>query len=92
MEQIVRTKALIVRTANSGDNDRVLTAVSPELGKISVIAKGVKSLKNKNGAATGGLCYSDFVLKEGRELYSLMSAVFCLSARKLYRACRSCRG
>ena len=74
MEQIIRTKALIVRTANSGDNDRVLTAVSPELGKISVIAKGVKSLKNKNSAAAGMLCYSDLVLKAGRELYSLMSA------------------
>lgn len=74
MEQIVRTKALIVRTANSGDNDRVLTAVSPELGKIRIIAKGVKSLKNKNAGATGVLCYSDLVLKKGRDLYSLVSA------------------
>ncbi len=71
---MVKTRALIVRTANSGDNDRVLTAVSPELGKISVIAKGVKSLKNKNGAGCGVLCLSDLVLKEGRELYSLVSA------------------
>ena len=74
MESIVRTKALIVRTSSSGDNDRVLTVVSPELGKISVIAKGVKSLKNKNSTATGILCYSDLVLKEGRELFSLVSA------------------
>ncbi len=74
MNNICRTKALIVRTANSGDNDRVLTAVSPELGKISVIAKGVRSLKNKNSTAAGILCYSDLVLKEGRELYSLVSA------------------
>lgn len=74
MEQIMRTKALIVRTANSGDNDRMLTAISPELGKISVIAKGVKSLKNKNAGASGVLCYSELVLKAGRDIYSLMSA------------------
>ncbi|MGN1097820.1 MAG: DNA repair protein RecO [Clostridia bacterium] len=72
--EMIRTKALIVRTANSGDNDRVLTAVSPELGKMSIIAKGVRSLKNKNSTATGILCYSDLVLKQGRELYSLVSA------------------
>lgn len=71
---IVKTRALVVRTANSGDNDRMLTVVSPELGRISAIAKGVKSLKNKNSAGCGLLCLSDFVLKEGRDIYSLMSA------------------
>lgn len=63
-----------MRTANSGDNDRILTAVSPDRGKISIAAKGVRSLKNKNSTPTGILCYSDFVLKSGRELYSLVSA------------------
>lgn len=70
----IRTKALIVRTANSGDNDRILTAVSGDLGKISIVAKGVRSLRNKNGSAAGPLCFSDLVLKPGRELYSLSSA------------------
>ncbi len=74
MDNTVKTRALVVRTANSGDNDKVLTAVSPELGKISIIAKGVKSLKNKNSSGCGLLCLSDFVLKEGRGMYSLMSA------------------
>ena len=72
--EVIQTKALIVRTVNSGDNDRILTAISPELGKISVSAKGVKSLKNKNNTATGVLCYSELVLKRGRELHSLSSA------------------
>ncbi len=74
LNEMIKTRAIIVRTANSGDNDRVLTAVSPELGKITVIAKGVRSLRNRNGAAVGLLCYSELVLKEGRELYSLSSA------------------
>ncbi len=74
MDNVLKTKALIVRAANSGDNDKILTAVTPELGKISISAKGVRSLKNKNGAASAPLCYSDLVIKEGRELYSLVSA------------------
>ncbi len=74
LNEMIKTKALVVRTANSGDNDRILTAISPELGKISISAKGVKSLHSKNGAAAGLLCYSDFVLKRGRGIYSLSSA------------------
>ncbi len=74
INEMIKTNALVVRSANCGDNDRILTAVSPELGKISISAKGVKSLKNKNSAAAGILCYSSFVLKEGREIYSLSSA------------------
>ncbi len=74
MNEVIRTNALIVRTANSGDNDRMLTAVSPELGKISVLAKGVRSLKNKNSTPTGVLCYSDLVLKARQDIYLLVSA------------------
>lgn len=81
--QMIKTKALVVRASNSGDNDRMLTAISPELGKISISAKGVKSLKNPNNFAANVLCYSDFVLKEGKEVYSLSSAECIESFYKL---------
>lgn len=81
--ELIKTKALVVRAANSGDNDRMLTAVSADLGKISISAKGVKSLKNPNSSAANVLCYSDFVLKEGRDIYSLSSAECVESFYKL---------
>ena len=71
----IKTKAVICRTANSGENDKMLTLLSSELGKISVIAKGVRSLKHKSRGAVGVLCYCDFVLKKIKDgLYSLVSA------------------
>ena len=71
----IKTKAIVVRSANSGDNDKMLTLLSPEIGKITVIAKGVKSLKNKSRTGAGVLCYSEFVLKKIREgFYSLSQA------------------
>ncbi len=87
--EMIKTRALVVRSVNSGDNDRILTAVSPELGKISISAKGVRSLKNRNNTATGVLCFSDFVLKEGRELFSLSSAE-CIEG--FYRLRKSVEG
>lgn len=52
----------------------MLTVMTPEFGQISVSAKGVRSLKNKNSAATSIFCYSEFVLKENaNDIYSLSS-------------------
>ncbi len=71
----IKTKAIVVRSANSGDNDKMLTLLSPEIGKISVIAKGVKSLRHKSHTSARVLCYSEFVLKKLRDgFYSLSQA------------------
>ena len=71
----IKIKAIIIRQANSGDNDKLLTLLSNELGRITVIAKGVRSLKHKSHGAINVLCYSDFIIKPIKDnLYSLTSA------------------
>ena len=71
----IKTKAIIIRSTNSGENNRLLTLLSHDLGKISVIAKGARSLKHKSQGATNVLCYCDFILKPIKDnLYSLTSA------------------
>ncbi len=42
-----------------------------ELGKISVIAKGAKKSKNKLFSVTMTLCYGDYLVFKGKNLYSL---------------------
>ncbi|HOA85757.1 MAG TPA: recombination protein O N-terminal domain-containing protein, partial [Bacillota bacterium] len=37
------TDALVLRCLDTGDYDRILTLLTPEKGRISVIAKGVRS-------------------------------------------------
>lgn len=71
----IKLKAIIIRSANSGENDRLLTLLSHELGRISVIAKGARSLKHKSQGATNVLCYCNFIVKPIKDnLYSLVSA------------------
>lgn len=68
MDQI-KTKAIVLRSVAYGDYDKMLTLLSENLGKISVIAKGGKSLKH--GAGCSNFCYSDFILTKKGEAYSL---------------------
>ena len=74
-ETTVKTNAIVVKSTPSGENDRTLTLLSPDLGKLTVIAKGVRSLKHQSRGSVMPLSYSSFVLKKLKEgLYSLTSA------------------
>ena len=74
MDGPLKIKGIVVRAVSYGDNDKMLTVLSEELGMMSVCAKGVKSLKNKNSAAANPLCYSEMVIKTSGEIFSLVSA------------------
>ena len=83
-ENTIKINAIVVKAAQSGENDKLLTLLSPEEGKISVIAKGVKSLKHQSRNACAPLCYSSFVLKKFKDgFYSLISAELNESFRTL---------
>lgn len=74
-ENTIKINAIVVRAKESGENDRLLTLLSPEAGKLTVTAKGVRSLKHKSRSACMPLSYSSFVLKKIKDgLYSLTSA------------------
>ena len=45
MDQI-KTKAIVLRSTAFGDHDKMLTLLGETTGKISVVAKGGKSLKH----------------------------------------------
>ncbi len=74
MSEPLKIKGIVVKTAPLGDNDKMLTVLTREKGVISICARGVKSLKNKNTQGVMPLCYSDFVLNLKGDVYSLMSA------------------
>lgn len=70
----VKTMGLVIRTTTVGDYNKMLTVLSPELGRISVWCKGIKSMKNKNAPACDILCYSEFVLTQKGDAYTLSQA------------------
>ena len=83
-DNIIKTNAIVVKINQSGENDKILTLLSPEEGKLSVIAKGIRSLKNQSRNACMPLCYSSFVIKKVKDgLYSLVSAELTESFRTL---------
>ncbi len=74
MSEPLKIKGVVVASSQWGDNDKMLTVLTREKGVISVAAKGVKSLKNKNSQAVQPLCYSEFLLNYKGDVYSLVSA------------------
>ena len=66
-DNIIKTNAIVVKINQSGENDKILTLLSPEEGKLSVIAKGIRSLKHQSRNACMPLCYSSFVIKKVKD-------------------------
>lgn len=72
--ETIKTKAIVIKSRPHGENDRMLTLVSADMGRIFVSAKGVRSLKHKSRASAQFLSYGEFVLKKIKDgLYSLVS-------------------
>lgn len=69
----IKTKGIIIREVNTGDADKIVTIFSKNLGKITGSAKGARRPKSKFVAGGQLLCYSDFVLYKGKDLYSINS-------------------
>ncbi len=65
MEKLT-AKGLVIRERQSGDNDKVMTLLTAEHGKMFVTGKGVRSLKNKNMTSCQPFAYSTFVLTKNK--------------------------
>ncbi len=72
--ELVSFPALVIRESDFGENDKLVTLLCAERGRITVNIKGGKSLKNKNSACAQLFCYSDFTLKEKNGFYTLSEA------------------
>lgn len=69
-----RTKGLIIREQNIGENDKLIYALTESHGVVKAFAKGAKSLRSGKSAATALLSYSDLTFHTGRDSYSLGDA------------------
>lgn len=72
--ELIKTKGLVLRSVNIGEYDKMLTVLTAELGKISVLAKGAKSLKHGGNSNANVFCYSDFVLYAKKDIYMVSQA------------------
>ena len=59
---IVKIKGLVIKAKNINENDKYLTVLCDEYGKISFKAAGVRNFKNKNIVSAQPFAYSEFTL------------------------------
>lgn len=79
----LNTPALVIKTADVGENDRLLTLLTRENGVITAFASGAKKYKHKNYAGTTFLAYSDFLIEFVKGTYRVREATVIRSFFKL---------
>ena len=71
---IIVTPGLVLRETETKESDKILTVLTPELGRVSVIAKGARSRRSKYTAACQLLAYGEMTLRRKGEWYYLAEA------------------
>lgn len=69
----VKTKGIIIAEKVMSDFDKMLTILTPNMGKIECVAKGSRKPKSLLMAGTQFLCFGDYMLYKGGENYSMNS-------------------
>lgn len=69
----VKTKGIIIAENNMDDFDKMLTMLTPGMGKISCVAKGARRTKSLLLGGTQFLCFGDYVLYKSGDIYSINS-------------------
>ena len=68
---IFETKAVIIKTQDFKENDKLVWFYTEKLGKITAVVRGAKKSKSKFLALTLPLCYGEYMFFKGKNLYTL---------------------
>ena len=69
----IKTKGIIISESNMDDFDKMLTMLTPGMGKISCAAKGARRPRSLLLGGTQFLCFGDYVLYKGVNSYQINS-------------------
>ncbi|RME47721.1 MAG: DNA repair protein RecO [Chloroflexi bacterium] len=67
-QRLYRTPAIVLKRQDFGEADRILTLFTPELGKLRVIAKGVRKITSRKSGHVELFTYSNLLIAKGRNL------------------------
>ena len=76
---LCKVKGIVLKAAEYGDNDKMLTLLTEEKGKMSVCVKGGRSLKSKHMPSCEIFSYSEFDLYERSGKYWVRESFLCES-------------
>ena len=69
----IKMSGIIISENNLGDYDKMLTMLTPGLGKISCVAKGARRPKSTLLAGTQFLCFGEYLMYKGANTYNINS-------------------
>lgn len=69
----IKTKGIIIAENNMDDFDKMLTMLTPGMGKISCVARGARKTKSLLLGGTQFLCFGDYILYKSGDVYSINS-------------------
>jgi len=70
----IKVVGLVLRTRKYGEADHLLSLLTPELGKVSAIAKGARKAKGSMRGKTQPFVYGEYMLYQGKSLYTVTQA------------------
>lgn len=70
---VLKTKGIVISENNFGDYDKMLTILTPGMGKIGCLAKGARRPKSLLMAGSQFLCFGDYMLFKGNNTYTMNS-------------------
>jgi DNA repair protein RecO (recombination protein O) len=79
-----RAEAIVLKTLDFGETDRILTLLTRHFGKVSVVAKGIRKPTSRLAGHAEPLMHATYQLARGRNLDVLTGA----EARATYRGLR----
>ena len=82
----LKVTGLVLRESAKGENDKLITLLTAERGKLLVTGKGVRSLKNHNMVTTQLFCYATYVLTK------MKNGFYYISESDLHEAFFGLRG
>ena len=66
-------KGIVISESNMGDFDKMLTILTPNLGKINCSARGARRPKSTLMAGSQFLCFGEYMLFKGSDIYTINS-------------------
>jgi len=67
-------KGLVIRTVDIKESDRLITIFTEEMGVVSALARGARSLKSRKMSSTMQFCYGTFILYKRGEYFHIKEA------------------
>lgn len=68
---LINTDAFVLKSRKYNEADSLLVLFSRKMGKISAVAKGSRRAKSQMLAGIQPFCYSNFLLYQGRSMYTV---------------------